>query len=87
MSAFLRNSYCDVRIDRLQIFFRRLHSVLSFCVSDKGNIVEGVIALAAHAVKQGEGGDKTGVEMLLRELDNGYVMAELHARALAVAQH
>lgn len=60
---------------------------LRFNVADDCYIVESVVALPAHAIKQCKGRSMFRIEMALRELKNCDVVAELHARSLPVAQH
>ena len=56
-------------------------------VADDGHIVEGIVALAAHSVKQEERRGWTSGQIFLRELDNCDVVTELSAWPLSVAEH
>ena len=76
-----------IRGNCLKVFLRRLDRVYGFDAADDCNVIEGVIAFAAHAIKKGECGGEAGREMLLGELDNRDMVAELDAWALAAAQH
>ena len=55
----LRNSGANFGADRLQITLRGLDRVNGFHTADDGDVVERIVALAAHAVKEGKGGGKT----------------------------
>ena len=72
---------------RCQVVLCSAHSVFGFYAADNRNVVKGIVALAAHTVKQRERGVKTRSEMLLSELDDGDVVSELHSGSLAVAEH
>ena len=77
----------DVSGDYFEIVFGCANRIFGLHIADDGDVVEGDVPLAAHAVKQIEGRRLRGVEVVPREFEDGDVMAELGARALTVAQH
>ena len=77
----------NVGSNYFEIVFGSANRILGLHFADDGDVVEGDVSLAAHAVKQIEGRRQRGVEVLPREFEDGDVMAELGAGTLAVAQH
>jgi hypothetical protein len=64
----------DVGGNDLEIVFGGANRILRLDIADEGNVVEGDVPLAAHAVKQVEGRRVCGIEVLPREVENGDVM-------------
>lgn len=83
----LRDSDLNVGGDYLEVVIGGADGILGFHIADNGEVIEGGIALAAHAVKQIENWILRGIEVLPREFEDGDVMAELSAGTLPVAQH
>jgi len=77
----------DVGGDYFEIVFGSANRILGLDIADEGDVVEGDVPFAAHAVKQIEGRRVRGIEVLSREVEDGDVMPELGAGTLAVAQH
>lgn len=77
----------DVSGDYFEIVFGCANRIFGLHIGNEGNVVEGNVPLAAHAVKQIEGWRLRGIEAPPREFEDGYVMAELGAGTLTVAQH
>jgi len=79
------NSLLDVCGNNRHIRFRCRDRFLRLHFANERDVVEGVIAFAAHSVKEIEGRLKRWVEVLLSKLKNGDMVAELHTRSLSVA--
>lgn len=71
----------------LQIPFCSRYGLRRFRVANQCDVVEGIVSLPPHTVKQGKCWGQRWVEMLLRKLDDGNMVTELDARPLTVAQH
>lgn len=56
---------------RLKEIFRRLDRFPDFQLADPSDFVNGVVALAAHAVEEGQGRRKPRVEVLPGKLNDG----------------
>ena len=70
-----------------QVALNCAHSIFGFNVADDRDVVKGIVALTPHAVKECKVCVETGTKMLLSELNDCDMMAELHARPLTVAKH
>lgn len=86
-APLLRQAAVDVGADCFEVSLSCLDCSFGLREGDEGDVVKRIVALAAHAVEEGEGWSESRVEVRSGELDDGDVMAELHPRSLAVAEH
>jgi len=61
--------------------------LFGFRVANDGHIVQGIVAFAAHTVKQDERCRWAPSQVSLRKFDDRDVVAQLFARPLSVAKH
>jgi hypothetical protein len=71
----------------MQICFSSGDRFLSFCIADDGDVIKCIVALSAHAIEQSKGTHWTSGQILLRELNDCDVVAELLAWPLSEAEH
>jgi len=81
----LVHSLFDVCGNNRHIRFGCRDCLLRLYLADERDVVKGVIAFAAHSVKEVEGRLKRWVEVFLSKLKNGDMVAELYSRTLPVA--
>lgn len=71
----------------LMVVFGRSNRIFSFHLADDGNVVEGDVSLAPHAVEEVEERREGGTEAIPCKLNDRDVVPELHAWTLPMAQH
>ena len=85
LSDSLVNSLLDVSGNNRHIRFRCRDRLIRLHFTDERDVVESDVALAAHPIEEVEGRRKRWIEVLLSELKNSDMVAELHTRSLSVA--
>jgi len=77
----------NVGLHCIEELFGGLHGLFGFHDAYGGDVVEGTISLAAHAIEQHAKRRVVGRKVTLGKLDDGYVMTDLDAGPLPVAEH
>jgi len=83
----LWDSVLDIGGDHFEIVFRGLHRIFRLDFANDSEVIERYVSFAAHSVEEIEGWGKSGVEVLLRKLNDRDMMTKLHAGSLTMAQH